>query len=90
MQNFFEVNDNELSNVTGGFIKAEQYDENGMPYVSEGRRCPAWTCTCGNTGWMQTPEGATCAVCSKPLNCGNCRKYIMEKGVCSEPLNRKK
>lgn len=90
MQNFYEMNDNELNNVTGGFIKSEQYDENGMPYISEGRFCPAWTCTCGNRSFTRNQEGAVCTVCFKPLKCGNCTKYIMERGVCSEPLNRKK
>jgi bacteriocin-like protein len=90
MENFYEMNDNELNNVTGGFIKSEQYDENGMPYISEGRRCPAWTCKCGITSWTQTQEGAYCVGCSNLLKCGNCKKYIMERGVCSEPLNRKK
>ena len=90
MQNFYEINDNDLNDVTGGFIKSEQYDENGMPYISESRMCPAWLCNCGNRSFSRDQGVSTCVVCSNLLKCGNCSNYIKEKGVCSEPNNRKK
>ncbi len=89
MQSFYEMNDDELNEVIGGFIKAEQYDENGMPYIAESRMCPAWRCTCGNSSFSRHTGVSTCVVCSNLLKCGNCSKYIKEKGVCSDPNNRK-
>ena len=90
MQNFYEVNDNDLNNVTGGFFTAEQYDENGMPYRAESKMCPAWHCTCGNSSFWQSEGVSYCTFCNTHLKCGNCSSYIIAKGVCSEPLNRKK